>query len=41
MYLLDRLESLREEMTELGIDSRNELDAKIASLHRQLDEVGD
>jgi DNA anti-recombination protein RmuC len=39
MLLLDRLETLREDMDELGIRTREELDARIAELHRQLDQM--
>ncbi len=37
MLHLERLESLREEMEELGISSLAELERKIDELHRQLD----
>lgn len=37
MLELERLESLREEMEELGISTTAELEAKIAALHRQMD----
>lgn len=39
MLLLDRLESLLEDMEELGIDTREQAQAKIADLHRQLDQI--
>ncbi len=37
MLLLDRLETLREDMEELGITTRADLEARIEALHRQLD----
>ncbi len=37
MLHLERLESLREEMEELGIASLAELERKIDELHRELD----
>ncbi len=37
MLLLERLESLLEEMDELGISSREEVVRRIASLHQKLD----
>ena len=39
LLLLERLESLREEMDELGIRDRNELEQRIRDLHRQLGEL--
>jgi len=39
MELLERLESLREEMAELGITSSQELERRIRELHAQLDEL--
>jgi len=38
MELLERLESLREDMEDLGITSLAQLIERIAALHRQLDE---
>lgn len=38
MELLERLETLREDMEELGIISLDELIARITSLHKKLDE---
>ena len=35
---LERLESLEEEMMEMGISSLDEVRQRIADLHRQLDE---
>jgi hypothetical protein len=35
---LERLESLEEEMMEMGIASLDEVRQRIADLHRQLDE---
>ncbi|MBI3965695.1 MAG: hypothetical protein HY329_08670 [Chloroflexi bacterium] len=37
MDLLERLESLREEMEELGISSLDELNRRIAEMHQKLD----
>lgn len=39
MLLLERLESLREEMLELGVRSLDEVEQCIAELHRRLDEL--
>ena len=41
MLLLEQLESLREEMEELGVSTLAEVEAKIAALHGQLDEHDD
>jgi hypothetical protein len=38
MELLERLESLREDMEELGVTTLAEVEQRIADLHRQLDE---
>lgn len=38
MLLLDRLETIREEMDELGIRNLEELEARIQELHRRLGE---
>ncbi len=38
LLLLERLESLEEDMEELGITSRDQLRQRIAELHRRLDE---
>jgi hypothetical protein len=38
MLLLERLESLEEEMEELGVASLDDLRRRIAELHRRLDE---
>ena len=38
MMLLDRLESLHEDMEELGIHTIEELEARIRALHQQLGE---
>jgi len=38
---LDRLEELIEEMDELGIASRAEAEARLAELHRRVDEIPD
>lgn len=38
MLHLERLETLREDMEELGIRSLEELERQIAEIHRQLDE---
>lgn len=38
MMRLERLESLEEDMQELGVKSLDEVRARIADLHRQLDE---
>ncbi len=37
LLLLEQLESLLEEMEELGVSSRAEIEARIAALHQQLD----
>lgn len=37
LLLLERFESLLEEMEELGVSSREEIEAKIAALHQALD----
>ena len=37
LLLLDRLESLLEEMEELGVSSRAEIEARIEALNQQLD----
>lgn len=39
MLLLDRLETLLEDMDELGIHTREEAAARIAALHLELDEL--
>ncbi len=39
MVLLERLESLLEDMDELGVRSREELAARISDLHQQLDQL--
>lgn len=37
MLLVERYESLAEDMEELGVATRDEVRAKIAELHRRLD----
>jgi hypothetical protein len=37
LLLLEQLESLLEEMEELGVSTRREIEARIATLHKQLD----
>lgn len=37
LMLLDRLESLEDEMRELGVTSLDELQARIRDLHAQMD----
>lgn len=37
LLLLERFESLLEEMEELGVSSREEIEEKIAALHQALD----
>ncbi len=37
MLLLDQLESLLEEMEELGVSTRAEIEARIEALHQKLD----
>ena len=37
MELLERLETLREDMEELGVSTLDEVIKRIADLHRQLD----
>lgn len=37
LLLLERLESLLEEMDELEVSSREEIEARIAALHQALD----
>ena len=39
MLLLERLESLREDMLELGVRSLEEVERRIEELHRRLDEL--
>jgi hypothetical protein len=39
MLQLERLESLREELEELGVKTITELEQRIAELHRQMDEM--
>ncbi|MHB1135134.1 MAG: hypothetical protein ACYC4L_22405 [Chloroflexota bacterium] len=38
MMLLEQLESLREEMQELGVSTLVEIEAKLAALHAELDD---
>jgi hypothetical protein len=38
MLVLERLESLEEEMQELGVSSLDDVRRRIAELHRELDE---
>jgi hypothetical protein len=38
MELLERLESLREDMEDLGITTLDQLNQRIAELHQKLDE---
>ncbi|MCL4465394.1 MAG: hypothetical protein M1401_05830 [Chloroflexi bacterium] len=38
MLVLEQLESLREDMEELGVTTLAEVEQRIADLHRQLDE---
>ncbi len=37
LLLLERLESLLEEMEELGVSTRQEIEARIEALHKRLD----
>lgn len=39
MLRLEHLESLREEMLEVGVRSIEDIDAEIAKLHRRLDDM--
>ena len=39
MMLAERLESLREEMIELGVDNLRQLERRIEELHARLDEL--
>jgi len=39
LLLLDRLESLLEDMDELGIRTREQLEIRIAEMHRKIDEL--
>ena len=41
LLLLERLESLLEEMEELEVSSREEIEARIAALHQSLDAEDD
>ena len=41
MMLLEQLESLREEMEELQVKSLEEVEQRIAELHRELDKRED
>jgi hypothetical protein len=38
MLQLERLESIEEEMTELGVNTLDEVRQRIAELHRELDQ---
>lgn len=40
LLLLEQLETLREDMEELGVTSIAEIDAHIAALHRELERRG-
>ncbi len=40
MMELDQLESLKEDMEELGVSSLVEVEARMRELHRKLDELG-
>jgi hypothetical protein len=40
MELLDRLESLREDMEDLGVTTLTEVIERIETMHRQLDKRG-
>lgn len=39
MFELERLESVREDMEEMGVKSLAEVEARIAELHQRLDEM--
>jgi hypothetical protein len=39
MMELDQLETIKEEMEELGVSSLVEIEARMAELHRKLDEL--
>lgn len=39
MMKLDELESLKEEMEELGVSSLSEIETRMGELHRKLDEL--
>lgn len=39
LELVERLESLREDMIELGVETLADVDAKLLQLHRQIDEM--
>ena len=39
MLQLEQLESLREEMAELGVRSIEDIDAKLEELHHRLDQM--
>ncbi len=39
MLQLDQLESLKEEMEELGVTTLSEIEARIWQLHQRLDEM--
>ncbi|CAA9560073.1 MAG: hypothetical protein AVDCRST_MAG19-1724 [uncultured Thermomicrobiales bacterium] len=38
---MDRLEDVLEEMTELGVASRSEIELRLAALNREVDERSD
>lgn len=41
LELVERLESLREEMQELGVETLSEVEARIRQLHRRIDDLPD
>jgi hypothetical protein len=41
LELVERLESLREDMIELGVETLTDVDARLLQLHRQIDDLPD
>lgn len=41
LELVERLESLREDMIDLGVETLTDVDAKLLHLHRQIDDLPD
>ena len=41
LELVERLETLREDMIELEVDTLTEVDARLLQLHRQIDDLPD
>ncbi|HEX2172111.1 MAG TPA: hypothetical protein VHL09_06660 [Dehalococcoidia bacterium] len=41
LELVERLESLREDMIDLEVESLTDIDARLLQLHRQIDDLPD